>query len=273
MPEPKRVLDFEEIASHFGYSLGSAPIAGAAVPVKERKRDGRIVRKADRRLPKRSLHISSRNYQRLIAKIAGKPEERILSYLMLRSLKQARYSDENRGHFALAAQSYTHFTSPIRRYPDLIVHRILKHYLEAKNALLDEQASHQSARRLLVYGAARRRSRTRTCRMEESEVHGGPGWRRVRCSDHQHHEIRILCRTEELFVEGLVPMETLPGDRFRFHEPTRQVIGAHSRRTFSIGDAVRVRLDKADPIERKLNFGIVEPASTRGKKGKGKRRD
>jgi ribonuclease R len=69
-------------------------------------------------------------YQKLTEKIAGKPEERILSYLMLRSLKQARYAEENLGHFALAATTYTHFTSPIRRYPDLIVHRILKDVLE-----------------------------------------------------------------------------------------------------------------------------------------------
>ncbi len=76
-------------------------------------------------------------YQKLAAKIAGKPEERILSYLMLRSLKQARYSEENLGHFALAATSYTHFTSPIRRYPDLIVHRILKNVLRDSAEMRD----------------------------------------------------------------------------------------------------------------------------------------
>src|SRR6201988_1532778 len=92
---------------------------------------GKRVREIE--VPK-EVHIPPRMYQKLTEKIAGKPEERILSYLMLRSLKQARYSEENLGHFALAAPTYTHSTSPIRRYPDLIVHRILKDVLRPNNS-------------------------------------------------------------------------------------------------------------------------------------------
>ena len=102
-----------------------------------------------------AANLTSRHYQRLVAKIEGKPEERILSYLMLRSLKQARYSTDNVGHFALAADTYTHFTSPIRRYPDLIVHRLLRDVLlgqadrapgEAELGAIAEECS-QSERR------------------------------------------------------------------------------------------------------------------------------
>ncbi|HWR17368.1 MAG TPA: RNB domain-containing ribonuclease [Terriglobales bacterium] len=129
-PDPKKVFEFENVATAFGFSLGVG-----ALPVKrmetrgdrrDRRRSGRDARVIE--IPE-DVHITPRMYQKLTQKIAGTPTERILSYLMLRSLKQARYSEENVGHFALATGTYTHFTSPIRRYPDLIVHRILKQVL------------------------------------------------------------------------------------------------------------------------------------------------
>jgi ribonuclease R len=138
LPDPKRILDFEEVAATYGQTLGFS-----SLPVKKftMKSDRRTQRSSQQRhgssrpaqthdVPE-SIPVTPRMYQRLTAKIAGTPEERILSFLMLRSLKQARYSEKNEGHFALASPSYTHFTSPIRRYPDLIVHRLLRAALRA----------------------------------------------------------------------------------------------------------------------------------------------
>jgi ribonuclease R len=123
-PDAKKVIEFEEIAATFGYSLGIE--LPAARRTRMRLRDERDRTPRFHEAIEGELKISPYNYQRLAKRLEGKPEERILSYLMLRSLKQARYSEENVGHFALATSTYTHFTSPIRRYPDLIVHRILK---------------------------------------------------------------------------------------------------------------------------------------------------
>ncbi len=134
-PDPKRVYEFESIAVAFGYSLGVGALPVKRFSYTDQRRPGRgpgRTRSGQQRhemeIPQ-DVPITPRMYQKLTEKIAGKPEERILSYLMLRSLKQAKYSEENVGHFALAAPTYTHFTSPIRRYPDLIVHRILKQVL------------------------------------------------------------------------------------------------------------------------------------------------
>jgi ribonuclease R len=264
-PDAKRILDFEEVAAHFGYSLGVGAIPIKRFQSTERRRDGRKVRK-DITLPRETIDISSRHYQRLITKIAGKPEERVLSYLMLRSLKQARYSNINEGHFALAAPSYTHFTSPIRRYPDLIVHRILSHYLDTNSPLLDEGQLHE-------LGNDTSFTERRAAEAERELIE----WKKVKFMQDRvgdEFDALIISTTKfgffvelsELFVEGLVPIETLGGDHFSYHENGRKIIGERNRKTYAIGDAVRVRLDRADPVERKLQFALVGETKHRSKK-------
>jgi ribonuclease R len=273
-PDPKRVMDFEEVAAHFGHSLGVGAIPVKRFSVVDRKRDGSKKRR-DIVLAESRLAVSSRNYQHLISRIEGKPEERILSYLMLRSLKQARYSAENLGHFALAAASYTHFTSPIRRYPDLIVHRILSALLAspAKNApppigeeevraiagecSLTERRAADAERELVEW----KKTKFMIDRIGES----------FKALIISTARFGFFVELEELFVEGLVPIETLPGERFTYHENSRKIAGERTRREFSIGDAVCVRLDRADAVEHKLQFSIDEPEPPRKAKRYGKK--
>jgi ribonuclease R len=257
-PDPKRVLEFEEIAHRFGYSLGFGALPIKRFPVVDRKRDGRKVRK-DIELADERLAVTSRQYQKLVARIEGKPEERILSFLMLRSLKQARYHADNTGHFALASDCYTHFTSPIRRYPDLLVHRVLAR-------LLDGAAPPYDADRLrgLAWECSQTERRAADAERELVE------WKKVKFMTQRigdEFPALIISATragffvelEELFVEGLVPLETLPGDRFVYHENARKILGERTRREFSIGDRVRVLLARVDGVERKLLFALAEP--------------
>ena len=137
MPDPKRIVEFEETASQFGHSLGLGNLPVRKFTMKADRRDsrkssarGRDSRAAQQHEVPESIPVTPQMYQRLVRRISGTPEELILAYLMLRSLKQARYAEKNEGHFALASPSYTHFTSPIRRYPDLIVHRLVRAMLE-----------------------------------------------------------------------------------------------------------------------------------------------
>jgi ribonuclease R len=265
-PDGKRVADFEEIAAHFGYSLGVGAIPVKKYPIVQKRRDGAKTRR-EIVLPE-DIDISSRNYQRLIARIAGKPEERILSYLMLRSLKQARYSDVNEGHFALAATAYTHFTSPIRRYPDLIVHRILAHQLATGQPLLEPAPLHELGNNTSF-------TERRAAEAERELIE----WKKVRFMEErvgEEFDSLIISTTKygffveltDLFVEGLVPLETLSGDRFLYHENGRKIIGERTRKMYSIGDRVRVRLDRVDTVEKKLQFAIAADLAQRRRRKK-----
>jgi len=247
-PDPKRVVDFEEIATQFGYSL-----TPGAAPVKRFR--GEVIALDN-------PNLTSRNYQKLVAKIEGKPEERILSYLMLRSLKQARYSDQNVGHFALASPSYTHFTSPIRRYPDLIVHRVLGAHLDGAQYDDDFRAISADASETERHAAEAERELVEWKKVKFMIDKVGEEFDALIISTAR---FGFFAELTDMFIEGLVPMDTLPGDEFHYHENSRKIIGKRHRRQFSIGDSVVVRLDRVDGVEKKLQFGFVRFRRDSGK--------
>jgi ribonuclease R len=305
-PDARKVLEFEELARAFGYSLGIENLHQREVPV----RHGRLPSpaKAGRpdsyghgrergmkvALPGVELRITPQHYQRLIRKVVGKPEERIVSYLMLRSLKQARYAAEPLGHFALGFDEYTHFTSPIRRYPDLIVHRILKWALEHRNDAAPSspatprgaEATLYSHRSLEEIAAETSEAERRAAGAERELI----DWKTAQFMEaHLGEEYDALiisvqkfgCFVElfEVFVEGLIPvnaLEEFAGTRCVYrerdhamvaesgHESRRGLPGArHGRGAKSkplewhLGDRVRVRAERIDPMRKRVEFALL----------------
>lgn len=302
-PDAKRVANFEEIAAHFGYSLGlgALPIKRLELRGDRRERMRRGGEKHIREIPE-DIQVTPQMYQRLTERLVGKPEERILTYLMLRSLKQARYSEKNEGHFALATASYTHFTSPIRRYADLVVHRIVKSLLAAgisgKGQLQAQAIAPAKRGRNETLGAPRLASETWDREMpapipepelaaiaqevSQTERRAADAerelidWKKVRFMRDRIGEefsgivlnvtkFGLFVELDDLFIEGLVPLASLQGDWYRFQENSRQIVGESTGHRISVGDAVRVILDRIDAMENKLQFALVERLPERGK--------
>jgi len=261
-PQPQRVIEFAELATAYGYGF---PVEG----------------------------VSSKDYQRLSHQLSGKPEERVLAYAMLRSLQRARYTAQNAGHFGLAAPVYTHFTSPIRRYPDLIVHRVLRALLKISTSFGDSGAGATRSPGLpgledsgkaskskkqprgalapiplgeLELIAEESSERERAADAAENEV---DEWRKaVFMAEHLGEEFDgmivnvkefgFFVELDDFFIEGLVPVATLTDDFYRFDERRHLLVGRSGRRQFKLGARVRVRVDRVNVDRHLVDFSVVE---------------
>jgi ribonuclease R len=315
-PDAKKLLEFEALAQTFGYSLGVENLSERRVEVKHGSsrssqrfdrgaRHGR--RGAGREKPMTvslpgamDIAILPSHYQRLAEKLAGKPEERIVSYLMLRSLKQARYAADALGHFALAFDQYTHFTSPIRRYPDLIVHRVLKWALDHPDAKL---AAHPGQDKGAAALGPYRRAELEDMAAETSETERRAetaerelmAWKTAQFME-QHlgeeydaliisvQKFGFFVELTEIFVEGLVPIdriEELTGEHVFYREQDHAIVSGsghgaprhtphdsgkkkkHGRgappsgHVWKLGDRIRVRAERIDPIRRRVEFSLL----------------
>ncbi len=201
------------------------------------------------------------DFQKFVRQLEGKLEGRFLAYLMLRSFMQARYSEQNLGHFGLATQEYTHFTSPIRRYPDLVVHRLLKECLKQEPSppwrvhmadILPALAQHTSARERVADEAEREIEKIKKVQFMAAKV--GDEFEAVIFSVmRQGFFVELL----DHFVEGFVPAATLIDDRYFFKDRTHTFVGEMHRRRYELGTKVRVRLDNADQDTYRLTFSII----------------
>jgi ribonuclease R len=231
-PDPLKVEEFEDFISTLGFSLGVPPNA-----------------------------VRPRHFQRLVERIAGKPEEKPIAFLMLRTMQKARYDPSNLGHFGLAADSYTHFTSPIRRYPDLVVHRTLR---ESRRGMNDERRDELIDE--LPEMARHTSERERRANDAEREL---VQWKKVRfMADKLGEEFQgyitgvasygVYIELVEHFVEGMVHVSTMADDYYRFNERAHILRGENTGRTFRLGDTVRVQVIKVDMERRQIDLGFVE---------------
>jgi len=232
-PDPLKVSLFEEFISSLGYTL-AAP-ANALRP---------------------------RHFQKLIERIHGKPEERPIAFLMLRTMQKARYDPANAGHFGLAASSYTHFTSPIRRYPDLVVHRVLR---AERHHELTEERREELAEELPEIGRHTSERERRAADAERELLQ----WKKVRfMADKVGDEFDgyitgvapfgMFVELVEHYVEGLVHISSMADDYYRFVERAHILRGENTHKVYRLGDKVHVQVIRVDQEKRQIDLGVVE---------------
>jgi ribonuclease R len=232
-PDSIKINDFREFIHNFGYEL---PMTGE--------------------------NFSSGNFQRLLEDAEGKPEERMINEVLLRCMKQARYSSINLGHYGLAAPFYTHFTSPIRRYPDLVVHRILKKVIsgridrrerESLETTLPDIAAQSSRMERIAMDAERE-----IVDLKKIQFMGDKVGEDFDCFITGIMNYGFFVELSEFFVEGLVHISELPRDYYRYLEKQHALVGEKSKAVFRIGDMLRVRLVNVSLERKQLDFAPVE---------------
>ena len=217
--------------------------------------------------------VKPKSLQEILNHVMGRPEEKLINTVLLRSMKQARYSSTHAGHFGLATECYTHFTSPIRRYPDLVIHRLLKesasdgfhrHRAQVQKkgfpvAILSEIARHSSERERIAMEAERKVVDIKKARYMADKI--GQVY-----SGHISGVVPFGFFVElvEIFVEGLVPISSVTDDQYLYREAQHSLVGVRSRRTYRLGDSVRVRVGKVDILRHRIDLSLAHlPISPR----------
>ncbi len=239
-PDAEKIQKLVTFIRNFGYSMKSIGREGGKVSAEE---------------------VHPKEIQKLLDKIVGTPEEALISRLTLRSMKQAKYSVESSGHFGLAAQYYCHFTSPIRRYPDLQIHRIIKEQLRGRlqeervahyRGILPEVAKHSSQTERRADEAERETDKLK--KAQYMEAHLGEVFEGVVSGVTAWGIYVELPNT----VEGLVHVAKLPGDYYYYKEETYEMVGEATGRTYKLGMKVKVMAVATDKLTRTIDFSLVE---------------
>jgi ribonuclease R len=207
---------------------------------------------------KKEPNPSPKEFQRILSEAKGRIEEKVINNVLLRSMKWAKYSPQNAGHFGLASEAYTHFTSPIRRYPDLMVHRLLKRALRHEEGKVQEEelahkADHLSHRERVAMEAEREivdRYRVRVMKEKVGDVFEGVITGVT--------AFGFFVELKDIFVEGLVRVTSLSDDYYHFEEKRYCLMGERTHKMFRIGDGVRVKLVRVDTERRQIDFVLVK---------------